>query len=762
MAVDTPVLDRPMFQARGNVTKSKGIAAVQADDNAPDEAVFSDLKARREAAAAMVAEAKQKFDPSNFQMLTEQERPQVFRPVAVNMPAQQPTANTAQQMQQMAAQGVQQPVHMAHGGIAGFAKGGLDTSDATDTLEPTDDFNSDPKLTDRQKNALALEKVNASRFNSISKLTGNSGIEQLRPSEIAAAQREKDFRSKFLMLSSDGAIASDQIPTGRDSEDVPSFQESWIKSEKAKDQAKWQARKDQLKGMSTTPLDYLRFGPRSDEQLQREFYEKNVRNPVTPEVDQGTMTDIDSYNAAAKKSAGSSGIAGITAAGRAADDALGSVPLIVGQDKTTTDNINAAAAAGRATFDAQGPVPLAVDQDNARGIAALKNMNTTIANGRDATDAQGPVPLAVNPSDPRSAAWMAGAGTSTPGQPTVPGIPGVANANKIVPEAQKPIVPNTSGNTSDDTSDDTSGNNASKQSKPLTGLEDIKAERSRQREENFNLALMQAGLAIAGGKSSNALTNIGEGGASGVKSFGEQEALSRKEYQTQAQELRQNQLERDRLAQQDTLTRLGITATSESSAAQRALTAQLGNRGMDIQEIGQSQNFLRSGQKADLDSRIADIDEAFKSGSLTVAQRNASVSEATQRATASYQNNLIELDKLKITAPSDTMKLYASLGGASANSSPQEYQAALEKGWGLATNAAMHSDRVKADIAILNNIMLSDEERKGAADRLSKLSTQTATGEVQHKVGDPISQNGKNYRVTAVDANGKVTAADPM
>ena len=514
--------------------------------------------------------------------------------------------------------------------------------------------------------------------------------------------------------------------------------------------------------MSTTPLDYLRFGPRSDEQLQREFYEKNVRNPVTPEVDQGTMTDIDSYNAAAKKSAGSSGIAGITAAGRAADDALGSVPLIVGQDKTTTDNINAAAAAGRATSDAQGPVPLAVDQDNARGIAALKNMNTTIANGRDATDAQGPVPLAVNPSDPRSAAWMAGAGTSTPGQPTVPGTPGVANANKIVPEAQKPIVPNTSGNTSDDTSDDTSGNNASKQSKPLTGLEDIKAERSRQREENFNLALMQAGLAIAGGKSSNALTNIGEGGASGVKSFGEQEALSRKEYQTQAQELRQNQLERDRLAQQDTLTRLGITATSESSAAQRALTAQLGNRGMDIQEIGQSQNFLRSGQKADLDSRIADIDAAFKSGSLTVAQRNASVSEATQRATASYQNNLIELDKLKTTAPSDTMKLYASLGGASANSSPQEYQAALEKGWGLATNAAMHSDRVKADIAILNNIMLSDEERKGAADRLSKLSTQTATGEVQHKVGDPISQNGKNYRVTAVDANGKVTAADPM
>ena len=31
-----------------------------------------------------------------------------------------------------------------------------------------------------------------------------------------------------------------------------------------------------------------------------------------------------------------------------------------------------------------------------------------------------------------------------------------------------------------------------------------------------------------------------------------------------------------------------------------------------------------------------------------------------------------------------------------------------------------------------------------------------------YKVGDPITQGGQKYKVTAVDANGKVTAAEPI
>lgn len=56
-----------------------------------------------------------------------------------------------------------------------------------------------------------------------------------------------------------------------------------------------------------------------------------------------------------------------------------------------------------------------------------------------------------------------------------------------------------------------------------TDLSAIKADREAKaaaaRQENIYLALMQAGLAIAGGKSSNAITNIGQGGQAGLASF---------------------------------------------------------------------------------------------------------------------------------------------------------------------------------------------------------------------------------------------------
>jgi hypothetical protein len=104
MAYD-PVLDREMFRPK---SKSKGVESLRGSE---DPAVI----ARREQALAMMEMAKQKFDPANYQTLGEQDRPGVFRPVAVNMPAQQPTADTATRMQQLAAQGIR-PIAMAGGG----------------------------------------------------------------------------------------------------------------------------------------------------------------------------------------------------------------------------------------------------------------------------------------------------------------------------------------------------------------------------------------------------------------------------------------------------------------------------------------------------------------------------------------------------------------------------------------------------------------------------------------------------------------------
>lgn len=106
MAYD-PVLDREMFRP-----KSKGVEELRSTEESES------VRARREQALAMIEAARQKFDPANYQTLTEQDRPGVFRPVAVNIPAQQQTADTAMRMQQMAAQGVR-PVGMARGGLSG-------------------------------------------------------------------------------------------------------------------------------------------------------------------------------------------------------------------------------------------------------------------------------------------------------------------------------------------------------------------------------------------------------------------------------------------------------------------------------------------------------------------------------------------------------------------------------------------------------------------------------------------------------------------
>jgi len=53
----------------------------------------------------------------------------------------------------------------------------------------------------------------------------------------------------------------------------------------------------------------------------------------------------------------------------------------------------------------------------------------------------------------------------------------------------------------------------------VTKLEQIKADREAEKKQNFNMALMQAGLAMMAGKSPNALQNIAEGGISGLAAY---------------------------------------------------------------------------------------------------------------------------------------------------------------------------------------------------------------------------------------------------
>jgi hypothetical protein len=60
-------------------------------------------------------------------------------------------------------------------------------------------------------------------------------------------------------------------------------------------------------------------------------------------------------------------------------------------------------------------------------------------------------------------------------------------------------------------------------------LDGIRAERAEDRRQNALLALMQAGLAIAGGRSPNAISNIGAGGQAGIAAFAAMERASRED-----------------------------------------------------------------------------------------------------------------------------------------------------------------------------------------------------------------------------------------
>jgi hypothetical protein len=81
-------------------------------------------------------------------------------------------------------------------------------------------------------------------------------------------------------------------------------------------------------------------------------------------------------------------------------------------------------------------------------------------------------------------------------------------------------------------------------------LEGIKAERAADRRENALLALMQAGFAMAAGRSPNALSNIGAGGQAGIGAFAAMERASREDAASRRREaiqldLANRQLERD-------------------------------------------------------------------------------------------------------------------------------------------------------------------------------------------------------------------------
>jgi hypothetical protein len=148
-------------------------------------------------------------------------------------------------------------------------------------------------------------------------------------------------------------------------------------------------------------------------------------------------------------------------------------------------------------------------------------------------------------------------------------------------------------------------------------LYDIKAERQAKaeadRKENMWLALMQAGLAIAGGRSSNAVTNIGQGGQAGLASFmaleqqrrRDEDAAMRRDIaqrEINLQERRASMQEPLLAAQADYYRMRPAMAAAQLQARQQALLAKAqmdAVRDLDAQEAKNPMLFMGANGKPD-------------------------------------------------------------------------------------------------------------------------------------------------------------------
>lgn len=126
--------------------------------------------------------------------------------------------------------------------------------------------------------------------------------------------------------------------------------------------------------------------------------------------------------------------------------------------------------------------------------------------------------------------------------------------------------------------------------KPDLTLDDIKARRS----ENIALAMIQAGLAMAGGQSSNPLTNIATGGISGLQAYGQAEKERRAEL-SEERKYREEQAARiqraGELRQEKDLTREArVYDTAQSNLA--AIDREISRLQMEIGKAGGDETLI--------------------------------------------------------------------------------------------------------------------------------------------------------------------------
>ena len=211
-----------------------------------------------------------------------------------------------------------------------------------------------------------------------------------------------------------------------------------------------------------------------------------------------------------------------------------------------------------------------------------------------------------------------------------------------------------------------------------------------------------------GGKSSNALQNIGEGARAGVAQFATQESESkrlereaRRDLMDQQRALRQEQLSRDQMAMQERLSGAEIESRAKLAEAERkSLEARFG-RTEDRLDKAMLLEFNKSDAALKLQQKEADIKEKL-------ANHQISNDEAVLRQKGAQLEKQLAFDKYKVdqglAAPSDNMKLYTALGGGD-----------MFKGLSIAQEASIKDTRVRAAQDVLNPMSGASEEEKQTA-----------------------------------------------
>jgi len=689
-----------MFKAKEKPSKGKGIADLGEEDSVDT----GDYEARRQMAMQMLDAAREKHDPANYQTLAENERPMVFRPTAVNLPQPQQPVPVAQQMAQMQAAGIR-PVGMAHGGVVRYGYAGNNGSFVTPNgpagLEGLPEADT---LSPAQKDRLAKGVFDTSNFNARVLASGQAPEEMLQPSELTDVRLAKKEKAPYDPYQLEGGVQEGVTYN------LPNDPTTWSPDFKAAMIDKLY--KDKLAERDAISPDFRSYKEKpSREKIAREI-ETTVANISMARGDNPAKQDLAARERATPDKRDYGQERGVASGIRAAEDQVRRDQAMPDKRDYNQEREGLASLRRIAEDQASRPVKDALDKrdynqerEANKGLAAL-TLNGDVRTG----NAPGAAAESARPA-------------------IVPGVQGAAvskNMGNATPTSGDTNAPAPAGGTA------TGGAKSNEPAKfaPATTLESIKADRAKEREDNINLALINAGLAMMGGKSSNAFVNIGEGGMQGIRQFSEAQRETNRGYREDVKGLREEKRFADEMAQRERMQGQSLSASAEQARLQREATKELteAQRASTEKMFGITENRLSAGQQHDFD--LSDQGMKLKQAAQTLDDKVRTGELGLHEATLQYQkinDNLTrEHDKQKMEflakQPPDTVKMYTALGGGD-----------LLKGYYTVQDAAMHSDRVKAAQDVLNPMSgASEEQKQEALSVLSQLMKprQSVTGSV--------------------------------